>query len=127
MRKSGVLMHITSLPSRGGVGTLGKAAYDFVDFVKASGMNIWQMLPVGPTGYAESPYQSASTYAGNPLMIDFDLMIADGLLPEGAYAPLPYCADIDFENVKNQNHISIENGELPRIVNIKSVNLTLLF
>ena len=56
MKKSGVLMHITSLPSRGGVGTLGKAAYDFVDFVHASGMNIWQMLPVGPTGYAESPY-----------------------------------------------------------------------
>ena len=80
MRKSGVLMHITSLPSRGGVGTLGQAAYDFVDFVRDSGMNIWQMLPVGPTGYAESPYQSASSHAGNPLMIDFDLMIADGLL-----------------------------------------------
>ena len=103
MRKSGVLMHITSLPSRGGVGTLGKAAYDFIDFVKASGMNIWQMLPVGPTGYAESPYQSASTYAGNPLMIDFDLMIEDGLLPEGAYEPLPYCAKIDFDAVKQQN------------------------
>ncbi|MBP3653784.1 MAG: 4-alpha-glucanotransferase, partial [Clostridia bacterium] len=103
MRKSGVLMHITSLPSRGGVGTLGKAAYDFVDFVKDSGMNIWQMLPVGPTGYAESPYQSASTYAGNPLMIDFDLMIADGLLPEGAYEPLPILPNVDFEAVKQQS------------------------
>ena len=103
MRKSGVLMHITSLPSRGGVGTLGKAAYDFIDFVKDSGMNIWQMLPVGPTGYAESPYQSASTYAGNPLMIDFELMIADGLLPEGAYEPLPIQEKVDFEAVKQQN------------------------
>ena len=102
MRKSGVLMHITSLPSRGGVGTLGKAAYDFVDFVKDSGMNIWQMLPVGPTGYAESPYQSASTYAGNPLMIDFDLMVEDGLLPAGVYVPLPIVEKVDFEAVKQQ-------------------------
>ena len=70
MRKSGVLLHITSLPSPGGIGTLGQAAYDFVDFVRSAGMNIWQVLPVGPTGYAESPYQSTSTYAGNPLMID---------------------------------------------------------
>ena len=103
MKKSGVLMHITSLPSCGGVGTLGKAAYDFVDFVHASGMNIWQMLPVGPTGYAESPYQSASTYAGNPLMIDFDLMMQDGLLPEGAYEPLPILNEVDFAAVKEQN------------------------
>ena len=103
MKKSGILMHITSLPSRGGVGTLGKAAYDFVDFVKASGMNIWQMLPVGPTGYAESPYQSASSYAGNPLMIDFDMMEADGLLPEGAYEPLPIQPKVDFAAVKEQN------------------------
>ena len=103
MRKSGVLMHITSLPSRGGVGTLGQAAYEFIDFVKASGMNIWQMLPVGPTGYAESPYQSSSTYAGNPLMIDFELMMQEGLLPEGAYEPLPAPSKIDFESVKKQN------------------------
>ena len=102
MRKSGVLMHITSLPSRGGVGTLGKAAYEFVDFVKDSGMNIWQMLPVGPTGYAESPYQSASTYAGNPLMIDFDLMAEDGLLPEDVYVPLPIEEKVDFEAVKEK-------------------------
>ncbi len=103
MRKSGVLMHITSLASRGGVGTLGQAAYDFVDFVKSAGMNIWQMLPVGPTGYAASPYQSASTYAGNPLMIDFDLMTQDGLLPEGAYEPLPHLPRVDFDAVTRQN------------------------
>ena len=122
MRKSGVLMHITSLPSRGGVGTLGRAAYDFVDFVKSAGMNIWQMLPVGPTGFAESPYQSASTYAGNPLMIDFDLMTADGLLPEGAYVPLPHKAQVDFEAVKRQNgemlHLAYDHcrsGILPEL------------
>ena len=103
MRKSGVLMHVTSLPSNGGVGTLGQAAYDFVDFVRDSGMNIWQMLPVGPTGYAESPYQSASTFAGNPLMIDFELMTQEGLLPEGAYQPLPILDQVDFAAVKEQN------------------------
>ena len=103
MRKSGVLLHITSLPSRGGIGTLGQAAYDFVDFVKSAGMNIWQMLPVGPTGYAESPYQSTSTYAGNPLMIDPAFLERDGILPEGAYAPLENADAIDFEAVKAQH------------------------
>ena len=68
MRQSGVLLHITSLPSNGGIGTLGKAAYEFVDFIKESGMSIWQMLPLGPTGYAESPYQSCSTFAGRSSM-----------------------------------------------------------
>ncbi len=102
MRQSGILLHITSLPSRGGIGTLGRAAYDFVDFVKASGMSIWQMLPIGPTGYAESPYQSVSTFAGNPLMIDFDLLEEAGILPEGSYEPLPSLPNVDFEAVKAQ-------------------------
>jgi len=102
MRQSGVLLHITSLPSRGGIGTLGQAAYDFVDFVKASGMSVWQMLPIGPTGYAESPYQSASTFAGNPLMIDFDMLEAEGILPAGSYEPLDSLPNVDFEAVKAQ-------------------------
>ena len=102
MRQSGVLLHITSLPSRGGIGTLGQAAYDFIDFVKASGMSVWQMLPIGPTGYAESPYQSASTYAGNPLMIDFDMLEAEGVLPAGSYEPLDNPSIVDFEAVKAQ-------------------------
>ena len=74
MKHCGVLMHITSLPSRGGIGTMGAAAYAFIDFLKSAGMTIWQVLPVGPTGYAESPYQSVSTYAGNPLLIDFEML-----------------------------------------------------
>ncbi len=102
MRQSGVLLHITSLPSRGGIGTLGQAAYDFIDFVKDAGMSVWQMLPIGPTGYAESPYQSASTYAGNPLMIDLDMLEAEGILPAGCYEPLPHLDDVDFEAVKAQ-------------------------
>ena len=110
MRKSGVLLHITSLPGRGGIGTLGQAAYDFVDFIVASGMNIWQMLPIGPTGYAESPYQSVSTYAGNPLMIDFDLLEQDGILPAGSYAPLPAGDKVDFEAVKAQKSELLEKA-----------------
>ena len=103
MRQSGVLLHITSLPSRGGIGTLGQAAYDFVDFVRDGGMTIWQMLPIGPTGYAESPYQSTSTFAGNPLMIDFDMLEAEGLLPKGSYEPLAFHDKVDFEAVKAQS------------------------
>ena len=63
MRSSGILMHITSLPSPYGIGTLGKAAYQFVDFLQAAGQRFWQILPVGPTGYGDSPYQTFSTYA----------------------------------------------------------------
>ena len=87
MRKSGILMHITSLPSPYGIGTLGKDAFDFLKFLKKSGQASWQMLPLTPTGYGDSPYQSCSAYAGNPYLIDLDLLIADGLLlpeePEG--------------------------------------------
>lgn len=80
MRESGILMHISSLPSPGGIGTLGAEAYEFADFLFAAGMRIWQVLPIGPTGYGESPYQSASTFAGNPLLIDTRLLRKSGLL-----------------------------------------------
>ncbi len=80
MRSSGILMHISSLPSPYGIGTLGKAAYDFADFLHAAGQHYWQLLPIGPTSYGDSPYQSFSTCAGNPYFIDLDLLVADGLL-----------------------------------------------
>ena len=79
-RSCGILMHISSLPSKYGIGTLGKAAYAFVDFLKESGQSSWQMLPVTPTGYSDSPYQSASTFAGNPYLIDLDMLVEEGLL-----------------------------------------------
>ena len=79
-RSSGILMPIFSLPSPYGVGTLGKAAYDFADFLAEAGQHYWQMLPLGPTSYGDSPYQSFSTFAGNPYFIDPDLLVEDGLL-----------------------------------------------
>ena len=75
-------MHISSLPSPYGIGTLGQAAYDFADFLKAAGQHYWQLLPIGPTSYGDSPYQSFSTHAGNPYFIDLDLLREDGLLTQ---------------------------------------------
>ena len=80
MRQSGILMHITSLPSPYGVGTMGKAAYQFIEFLKKAGQQYWQILPVTPTGFGDSPYQSCSTYAGNHYLIDLDLLVEAGLL-----------------------------------------------
>ena len=81
-RCSGILMHISSLPSPYGIGTLGRAAYDFADFLHAAGQKYWQLLPLGPTSYGDSPYQSFSTFAGNPYFIDLDLLVQDGLLDQ---------------------------------------------
>ena len=80
MRESGILMHITSLPGPYGVGTMGKEAYRFVDFLKNAGQHYWQILPLTPTGYGDSPYQSCSTFAGNHYLIDLDMLIEEGLL-----------------------------------------------
>ncbi len=80
MRRSGILMHITSLPGPYGVGTLGAQAYKFVDFLKKSGQSWWQLLPLTPTGYGDSPYQSCSAFAGNPYLIDLNLLVEAGWL-----------------------------------------------
>ena len=70
MRASGILMHITSLPTAHGVGTMGREAYEFLRFLKKAGQKYWQILPLGPTGYGDSPYQADSIYAGNPYLIE---------------------------------------------------------
>ena len=79
-RSSGILMPIFSLPSPYGIGAMGKAAYEFADFLHRAGQRYWQMLPIGPTSYGDSPYQSFSTFAGNPYFIDLDMLVEDGLL-----------------------------------------------
>ena len=80
MRKSGILMHITSLPGPYGIGSMGKCAYDFVDFLVSAGQAYWQILPLSPTGYGDSPYQAFSAFAGNHYLIDLDQLIDMGLL-----------------------------------------------
>lgn len=79
-RSSGILMPVFSLPSPHGIGGFGRSAYEFIDFLKASGQRYWQLLPLNPTSYGDSPYQSLSAFAGNPYFIDLDLLIDDGLL-----------------------------------------------
>src|SRR4030081_3145034 len=79
-RLSGVLLHVTSLPSYGGVGDFGPAAYAFVDFLAAAKQRLWQVLPLSPTGYGSSPYSALSAFAGNPLLISLERLAHDGLI-----------------------------------------------
>lgn len=81
-RGAGILLSITSLPSKYGIGCFSKSAYDFVDWLKAAGQTYWQILPLGPTSYGDSPYQSFSTYAGNPYFISLEALIEEGVLTE---------------------------------------------
>ena len=81
-RTSGILLHPTSLPSPYGIGDLGKAAYDFIDFLEKAGQHLWQILPLTPTGYGNSPYSSFSAFAGQPLLISPEHLEKMGLLEE---------------------------------------------
>ena len=104
-RSSGILMPISSLPSPYGIGTLGRAAYDFVDFLSESNQSWWQILPVGPTSYGDSPYQSFSTFAGNPYFIDLDMLIEDGLLSEDDLNGIDFGDNpryVDYEKIYNE-------------------------
>ena len=99
MRKSGVLLHISSLPSPWGIGTLGAEAKKFIDFLAASGQSFWQVLPLSPTGYGDSPYQSYSSYAGNPYYIDLDTLCEWGLLEKSELSDIDWGSDserVDF-------------------------------
>ncbi|MFP4007316.1 MAG: 4-alpha-glucanotransferase [Spirulinaceae cyanobacterium] len=88
-RTSGVLLHPTSLPGRYGIGDLGEQAYRFVDFLAESLQQIWQVLPLGPTGYGNSPYLSYSAFAGNPLLINLEWLVAEGLIAQDELDALP--------------------------------------
>lgn len=97
-RSSGVLCHPTSFPSRFGIGDLGQGAYDFIDWLAEARQQLWQVLPLGPTGYGDSPYQCFSAFAGNPMLISPEKMVESGLLPLDAIADVPgFPADrVDF-------------------------------
>jgi 4-alpha-glucanotransferase len=100
-RASGILLHPTSLPSRFGIGELGSEAYRFIDFLVESSQHLWQILPLGPTGYGNSPYASFSAIAGNPLLISLEQLQEQGLLTEEDFATLPeFPVDqVDFDQV----------------------------
>ena len=89
-RKAGILLPITSLPSRYGIGCFSQSAYDFVDWLKEAGQSYWQILPLGPTSYGDSPYQSFSTFAGNPYFISLEALVEEGVLHQEE------CDAIDF-------------------------------
>ncbi|EHJ57202.1 4-alpha-glucanotransferase [Streptococcus urinalis FB127-CNA-2] len=94
-RASGILMHISSLPGQFGIGTFGKEAYQFVDFLKETKQSYWQILPLSPTSYGDSPYQSFSAVAGNTHFIDFDLLVKDGLLVKSDFQDVDFGSDIE--------------------------------
>lgn len=103
-RSSGILMPISALPSKYGIGTLGKCAYQFIDFLSAAGQKYWQLLPIGPTSYGDSPYSSFSTFAGNPYYIDLDMLIRDGLLRKNEVQNIDWGNDperIDYGKIYN--------------------------
>lgn len=100
-RSSGILLHPTSLPGRFGIGDLGAAAYQFIDFLQESRQQLWQILPVGPTGHGNSPYMSYSSMAGNPMLISPDALRDQGLLDDTDFANLPdYARDrVEYDEV----------------------------
>ena len=89
-RSAGILLPLSSLPSKYGIGCFSKSAYEFVDWLKEAGQSYWQILPLGPTSYGDSPYQSFSTFAGNPYFISLEALIEEGVLTEEE------CDAVDF-------------------------------
>ncbi|MBR4911063.1 MAG: 4-alpha-glucanotransferase [Clostridia bacterium] len=98
-RSSGILMPIFSLPSDHGIGTLGEEAIKFVDFLKSASQSYWQILPIGPTGFGDSPYQCLSSFAGNPYFIDLDILKKEGLLEEGDLENAESAQRVDYEHL----------------------------
>ena len=96
MRACGMLLPVSSLPSPYGIGAFSKEAYEFVDTLKSAGQSYWQILPLGPTGHGDSPYQSFSSFAGNPYFIDLDALIREGLLKKEE------CLEADFGGSKRR-------------------------
>lgn len=100
-RSAGILLHPTSLPGKYGIGDLGKEAYNFLDFMESAGQRLWQIFPLGPTGYGDSPYQCFSAFAGNPLIISPDILLEEGFLNND-----------DLKGIPNFNPVRIDFGEL---------------
>ena len=105
-RCAGILLHPTSLPGKFGIGDLGKEAYKFVDFLVKAEQSLWQVFPLGPTGYGDSPYQCFSAFAGNPLLISPELLVEDGLL--------------DQENINNYPDLFTSHIDFGKVIGLKT-------
>ena len=112
LRSSGILLHLTSLPSPHGIGDLGKSGYEFVDFLSAAGQKIWQVLPLNPTGFGDSPYQSFSSFAGNALFVDLLKLQEQGLLVASDFTGTPSFADdsVDYGRVIPFKHSLLDKA-----------------
>ena len=100
MRQSGILLPVTSLPSPYGIGTMGKTAYNWIDFLENAKQSYWQVLPLGPTSFKDSPYQTFSAFAGNPYLIDLDMLVEEGCL---LYTSCRPCKEQNNWEIKDQN------------------------
>jgi 4-alpha-glucanotransferase len=119
LRECGILLHPSSFPSKYGIGDMGNEAYEFIDFLEKAGQRLWQVLPLGPVGFGESPYQSFSAFAGNPLLISIDMLKAEGLLKDEDLinCPVLNTKKVQFKEVK------INKEEIYRIAYKTFVNL----
>src|SRR5947207_9835952 len=115
-RASGILLHPTSLPGRYGIGDLGAAAYHFVDLLVAAQQRWWQVLPLGPTGYGDSPYQCFSAFAGNPLLVSLERLIEDGLITRAEARHEPFLEPGRPENVDFPAVIAHRQALWPRVL-----------
>ena len=110
MRASGILMPVFSLPGPFGIGTLGQEAFAFVDFLARAKQTYWQILPIGPTGYGDSPYQSFSAFAGNPYFIDFRALADEGWLLPGEVPATAPVGSIDYGALYNQRPVILQKA-----------------
>jgi len=113
MRRSGILLPISSIPSKYGIGSFSKEAYEFVDFLVEAGQKLWQILPLGPTGYGDSPYQSFSTFAGNPYFIDLDEFVELGYITREDCERLNFGTNpeyVDYGQLYNNRYLLLEKA-----------------
>ena len=124
-RAAGILLPVSSLPSPYGIGDFGKCAYEFIDWLKEAGQSYWQILPLGPTGYGDSPYQSFSTYAGNPYLIDLDALVEEGVLTKEEVEETDFGnreGTIDYKNyMKHVWHCFIKPMSAVKSVKMKNI------
>ena len=121
VRKSGVLMPVASLPGKYGIGTFGKESYRFVDMLSMAGQSYWQILPLGPTSYGDSPYQSFSTFAGNPYFIDLEMLVEEGKKKKKEADSYDFGKTL--KNIK-ENNKNLRNLKKNKLINLPDTNMS---